>query len=95
MARRKTQELIEAELKYCDLVWYERSSHKCGKSHASNIEATIEAAKMRIEAEYPQEVAALAINNNGFADPFEAGKNLATLMTLRWALGEDDGLGDT
>ena len=96
MARRKVSELIEAEQKYENLVWYERS-HRVDHTKTSPKEVVdkILAARQSVEAKYPKEVAALAIDSDGHANPYLTGVNLGMLKALRWAQGQDDGLGDT
>jgi len=91
-------ELMEEESRLCSLVWYERTLRYTDEQLAKmppDIRKGRDAAKARIEDEYPEEVAAITNHDEFIADPFQVGLNLGKLMAIRWASGEEANNGDT
>jgi hypothetical protein len=98
MARRKLAEMVDMEKKYFDLVWYERTLRNTEEeldSWPSDIRKGRDAAKARIEAAYPEDVAAITDHDEFIADPFMVGLNLGKLMAVRWAMGDEENNGDS
>ena len=88
MARAKKTQLQELEEKFFDLVWYARKPPADDPEWATwcpDTRRTARAHMLRIEGEYPEDVAAL----RGEDGDWHHGVNSGALACLRLALGDE------